>query len=193
MSNKSVPIVFIISAPSGAGKTTLIHRIMATHPNLAFSISHTTRPPRQGEINKQDYYFVSRKAFRKMIENNAFLEWATVFGEYYGTSIGEIQRLHGLGKDVILDIDVQGALQVMEKMDKNQLISIFILPPDMETLKQRLIARGKDPIDQIEKRLAEARREIQQADQYDFRIINDNLERATRDLSKILESRPSLP
>jgi guanylate kinase len=193
MSNKSVPIVFIISAPSGAGKTTLIHRIMATHPNLAFSISHTTRPPRQGEINKQDYYFISRETFREMIKNNAFLEWATVFGEYYGTSTAEIQRLHKLGKNVILDIDVQGALQVMEKLDKNQFISIFILPPDMETLKQRLISRGKDPTDQIEKRLAEARKEIQQSDRYNFRIINDNLERATRNLSKILRPPHSLP
>jgi len=186
MSNKTSPLVFIISAPSGAGKTTLIHRVMATRPNLAFSISHTTRPPRQGEIDKRDYYFVSREAFREMIENNAFLEWAVVYGEYYGTSAGEIQRLHGLGKDVILDIDVQGALQVMKKLDEKQLVSIFILPPDMDTLKQRLIARGKDPLERIERRLAAAREEIRQSDRYNFRVINDTLERATRDLSKIM-------
>jgi len=187
MSNKSTPLVFIISAPSGAGKTTLIHQAMLKNPALAFSVSHTTRPPREGEVNQEDYYFISRKTFREMIEKDAFLEWAKVFDEYYGTSKNEILRIHKSGKDVILDIDVQGAQQVMEKLDKNQWVSIFILPPSMNILKQRLLARGKDPADKIEKRLAEAQKEIRQSEKYDFRIINDNLERATTELTTILE------
>ncbi len=182
MSRNPRPLVFIISAPSGTGKTTLIHRAMARDPRLAFSISHTTRPPREGETHGRDYYFVSREAFRKMIEEDAFIEWANVYGEYYGTSRKEISRLHRLGKDVVLDIDVQGATQVMEKLARDTWVSIFILPPDLETLRHRLVTRGKDSPEAIEKRLKAATDEMGYAPKYDYQIVNDDLERATREL-----------
>ncbi len=187
MSNNLPNLVFIISGPSGVGKSTLIHRVMSQDPRLAFSISHTTRPPRPGEKDGRDYYFVTRDTFEKLISEDAFLEWAEVYGEYYGTSKREIDRLSSLGKDVILDIDVQGARQVMERLDRNRWTSIFILPPDLKALEQRLIARGKDPKDRIARRLKIAEQEIAQAERYDYRIVNDVLERATRDLKNIIE------
>ncbi|MBW1659654.1 MAG: guanylate kinase [Deltaproteobacteria bacterium] len=142
MSNNLPNLVFIISGPSGVGKSTLIHRVMSQDPRLAFSISHTTRPPRPGEKDGRDYYFVTR---------------------------------------------VQGARQVMERLDRNRWTSIFILPPDLKALEQRLIARGKDPKDRIARRLKIAEQEIAQAERYDYRIVNDVLERATRDLKNIIE------
>ena len=187
MSNNTSNLVFIISGPSGAGKSTLIHRVMSKDPRLAFSISHTTRSPRPGEKDGRDYYFVTRDTFKRLISEDAFLEWAEVYGEYYGTSKREIDRLQRLGKDVILDIDVQGARQVMERLDRNRWASIFILPPDLRALEQRLIARGKDPKDQIARRLKIAEQEIAYAELYDYRIVNDDLERATRDLKDIVE------
>jgi len=187
MSNSPANLVFIVSGPSGAGKSTIIHRVMEQDPRLAFSVSHTTRPPRPGETHGRDYYFVSREEFERLIDEDAFLEWANVYGEYYGTSKWEIDRLTGLGKDVILDIDVQGARQVMEKLERNRWVSVFILPPDLETLRQRLISRGKDPMDRIERRLAVAKTEISQADLYDYRIVNDDLEGSIRRLTEIIE------
>jgi len=191
MSNNAPPLIFIISAPSGTGKTTLIHRVMAMDPKLAFSVSHTTRPPREGETNGKDYYFVSRKTFERLIEADAFIEWAEVYGEFYGTSRQEIARLHQLGMDVILDIDVQGARQVMEKLDRHLWVAIFILPPDLETLRRRLIARGKDPRDRIEKRLQAAREEMEAAKWYDHCLINDDLVKATRQLQEIIREERS--
>ena len=186
MSNNAVHLVVIISGPSGVGKSTLIRCVMEEDPSLAFSISHTTLPPRPGEIDGRDYYFVSRESFERLIKENAFLEWANVYGEYYGTSRGEIDRLRDLGKDVILDIDVQGAKQVMERMDRGRWVSVFIRPPDLETLRQRLIARGKDPISRIETRLAAAEKEIAQAPRYDYQIVNENLAEAASHLSEII-------
>jgi len=187
MLNDTSRLIFIISAPSGAGKTTLIHRVMARDPYLAFSISHTTRPMRDGEIDGRDYYFITRDEFQGLISEGAFVEWANVYGELYGTTKREIDRLHRLGKDVVLDIDIQGAMQVMKKVDRQKWVSIFILPPDMDTLKQRLISRGKDPADHIERRLSEARKEILQAKKYDFQVINDNLQSTVDELISIIE------
>ena len=186
MSNNAAHLVVIISGPSGVGKSTLIRRVMAEDPSLAFSISHTTRPPRPGETDGRDYYFVSRELFETLIKEDAFLEWANVYGEYYGTSRGEIDRLRDLGKDVILDIDVQGAKQVMERMDRGRWVSVFIRPPDLETLRQRLIVRGKDPISRIETRLAAAEKEIAQATRYDYQIVNENLAEAASHLATII-------
>ncbi len=184
-------LIFIISAPSGTGKTTLIHRVMALDPRLAFSVSHTTRPPREGEVNGRDYYFVSRETFRRLIKTDAFIEWAEVYGEFYGTSRQEITRLHQLGKDVMLDIDVQGARQVMEKLDRRLWVAIFILPPDLETLRQRLLARGKDSLDRIEKRLRAAREEMKAARWYDYRFVNDDLNQTTGQLLEIIRKERS--
>ncbi len=188
MSNNRFNLVFIISGPSGAGKSTLIHRVMKENPDLAFSVSHTTRPPRPGEVDGKDYYFVTHEAFQKLIKENAFLEWAEVYGELYGTSKREIERLHNLGKDVVLDIDVQGARQVMNKLERDRWVSIFILPPDLDTLKHRLVSRGKDPLERIEHRLEVAKGEIIQASNYDYQITNDDLDRATVQLETIIET-----
>ena len=186
MSNNISRLIFIISAPSGAGKTTLIHRIIKQDQKLAFSISHTTRPPRKGEVNGRDYYFISRDEFQRLISKDAFIEWARVYGELYGTSKREIDRLQRLGKDVTLDIDVQGAGQVMERLDRKQWVSVFILPPDIETLRQRLISRGIDPYDSIERRLSKAMKELSKSKLYDYQIVNDNLNNATDQLMDII-------
>ncbi len=186
MSNEVAPLIFIISAPSGTGKTTLIRRVMALDQNLAFSVSHTTRAPREGEIDGRDYYFVNHDEFQKLISEGAFIEWAEVYGEFYGTSRREIEHLHSLRKDVVLDIDVQGAMQVMGKLNRREWVSIFILPPDIDTLGQRLITREKDPLEHIERRLSAAKEEIENASKYDYQIINDDLQKATRELLSII-------
>ena len=188
MSNNVSNLVFILSGPSGAGKSTLIHHAMELDPRLAFSVSHTTRPPRPGEVDGRDYYFVSRETFQKLIAENAFLEWAEVYGEFYGTSKSEIERLGRMGKDAVLDIDVQGARQVMVKLERERWVSIFILPPSLETLKQRLFSRGKDSPEQIEHRLRVAQGEIAQAGNYDYQIINGDLGRAIQQLTGIIRS-----
>lgn len=187
MSNEPGSLIFIISAPSGTGKTTLIHRVMALDQNLAFSVSHTTRAPREGEIDGRDYYFVNHDEFQKLVSEGVFIEWAEVYGEFYGTSRREIKRLHGLWKDVVLDIDVQGAMQVMSKLDRQKWVSIFILPPNMGALRQRLISREKDSLEHLEKRLLAAKKEIENASKYDYQIVNDDLQRATRELLSIIQ------
>ncbi len=187
MSSDTPSLVFIISGPSGAGKSTLIRWVMERDPRLAFSVSHTTRPPRIGEVDGKDYYFIDRNTFEELISKGAFLEWAEVYGELYGTSRKEIDRLHQQGKDVILDIDVQGAKQVMDALERERWVSIFILPPDLETLQQRLQARGKDPEARIQRRLEAARREIDQSHLYDYRIINHRIDQSARELFSIIE------
>ena len=186
MSSNSNRLIFIISAPSGTGKTTLIRRVMAQDSQLAFSVSHTTRPPRVGEQNGRDYYFVDRETFQRLIAADAFIEWARVYGELYGTSRHEIARLHQLGKDVVLDIDVQGARQVMKKLSPRMWVSIFILPPNMDTLRQRILSRGKDPLGRIEKRLNAAQEEIKAASNYNYHLVNDDLQKATLQLQNII-------
>lgn len=178
--------LFIVSAPSGAGKTSLVKRAIAELEHLGVSISHTTRAMRPGEIDGQDYHFIDRGGFEDMIESDQFLEYADVFGNYYGTSVQAVQQRLDDGMDVILEIDWQGAAQVRQKLD--DVISIFILPPSRATLIERLKGRGQDSDDVIERRTSEAVAEMQQYHRADYLIINDDFEQALMELKAVILS-----
>lgn len=176
--------LFIISAPSGAGKTTLARRLNEALPDTAFSISHTTRPQRQTEVHGVDYYFVSETEFREMVERGEFLEYARVFGNLYGTSKAAVRRLMEQGKTVLLDIDWQGARDIRRKMPGCG--SIFILPPTLDELERRLRERGQDSDDVIRQRMQQAKDEMQHADEYEFVVVNDDFDRALQELCAIV-------
>lgn len=176
--------VFIISAPSGSGKSTLVNRLMAAVPDLMFSISYTTRQPRGGEQNGQNYRFAERAEFEAMIARGEFLEYAEVFGNYYGTHRGILEEAQKNGQDLILDIDVQGARQLKEQIPAAA--TIFILPPSREILESRLRARGEDREEVIDRRLRDAAEEIKKYDQYDYVLINENLEKSASQLCSIV-------
>lgn len=173
---KSRGILFVVSAPSGAGKTTLCDRLSAELPNLAFSVSHTTRKPRTGEQHGREYYFVSPDEFEQMVQDKAFVESADVHGNRYGTSRAELDRLFALGKDVILDIDTQGAMQIQKSGTFGTFV--FILPPSMQVLEQRLRGRDTDDDDVIRRRLDNAVGEVKLFKKYDYVIVNDDLDEA---------------
>lgn len=178
--------IFIISAASGTGKTTLVSRLLNHHADLRVSVSHTTRPMRQGEENGKHYHFVAVEQFETLIAQQAFLEHANVFGNYYGTSIDGVRQLQSQGFDVILEIDVQGAAQVKAKLP--DAVSIFILPPSLTILEARLRGRATDTDEVIARRLNEAKSEIQQAFQFDYAVVNEDLEQAEADLVHIIQS-----
>ncbi|MDO5639816.1 MAG: guanylate kinase [Neisseria sp.] len=178
--------IFIISAASGTGKTTLVSRLLKHHDDIRVSISHTTRPPRQGEIHGKHYYFVDSGKFEALIGESAFLEHAKVFDNYYGTSVEGVNILLEQGYDVILEIDIQGAEQVRRTLPGA--CSIFILPPSFQVLAERLNGRGTDNADIIEKRLSKARHEIEQAFLFDYVVINEDLVAAEADLHHIIKS-----
>jgi len=181
--------VFLISAPSGAGKTSLIQLLLAKLPSLFFSVSHTTRPPRPGEQDGVEYFFISHGRFEEMIESNQFLEWALVHGHYYGTSRDMLHRAEEMGRDLLLDVDIQGHQQVRKLLDG--VISIFIMPPSYEALRERLMARRKDSQEQIDQRMETATKEIRHYAEYDYIVINDNLETAFDNLIAIVKSQQS--
>jgi len=176
--------IFILSAPSGAGKSTLIQLLLAKDPALQFSVSHTTRLPRDGEKNGSDYFFISPSEFESMIQAGEFLEWASVHGYFYGTSREMVRQAEEAGKDLILDIDVQGASQVRKSVP--DALSIFVLPPSYETLRKRLEQRQKDSVQAVQKRLERARKEIEHCREYDYIIINEELNSAFDDLTSII-------
>ncbi len=179
----------IVSSPSGAGKTTLIRRVLQD-PELSplyFSVSHTTRPPRTGEVDGREYHFVDRAEFLALREADGFLESAEVHGNFYGTSRAEVEHRLAQGVDVLLDIDVQGARQVRSRIP--DVVKIFVFPPSREVLEARLRARGTDAPEQVARRLAVAAREMAEFGEYDYAIINDRLERAADDLRAILLAR----
>ncbi|MEW6585152.1 MAG: guanylate kinase [Nitrospirota bacterium] len=176
--------LFIVSAPSGAGKTTLCKRLVSTLPNLKFSVSYTTRRRRSGEVNGRDYIFVSRDEFRRMIGDRDFLEWAEIHGELYGTSKKKIEELTASGNDVVLDIDVQGASQIRKQ--SFEAVYVFILPPSLEALRTRLEERMTETGEMREKRLKAALSEIGKYTDYDYVIINLVLEAASRELEAIV-------
>jgi guanylate kinase len=178
--------VFIISAPSGSGKSTLVSRIRRIVPNLEFSISYTTRPPRGVELDGREYFFVSRKEFEAKIEKGEFLEHADVFGNYYGTSRSFLHKAEQQGKDLLLDIDVQGAAQIKGKLP--EAVCIFVLPPNRSALEQRLRSRGQDSQEVIQKRLDAAAREIENYDKYDYILVNDHLDDSVKALEAVLLS-----
>ena len=167
-------MVYIISAPSGSGKSTLVNELLKKVSDLEFSISYTTRAPRGSEIDGRQYYFVSRAEFEKMIAEDAFLEHAEVFGNYYGTASCFLRKAEENGRDLLLDIDVQGAKQIQDKVP--EATSIFILPPDRRTLEERLRKRSEDSDQVIQRRLDKATSEIENYPRYNYILINDQLE-----------------
>jgi guanylate kinase len=178
--------LFIITAASGAGKTSLVRALLAKDPQLCLSISHTTRKPRPGEVNGQDYHFVDEAAFLQMLWEAQFLESAEVHGARYGTSQAAVDGPLQAGKDVILEIDWQGAAQVRTLYP--QAISIFILPPSVETLAYRLNARGQDSSETIARRVAAAREEMRHVGEFDYVTINDDFDIALQDISAIIRT-----
>ncbi len=180
----SSPRLFVLAAPSGAGKTTLVHALTRNHPELRFSISYTTRPQRRNEANGVDYLFVDVDEFERLRAADALLESATVFDNYYGTSREQVDRHLADGHNVILEIDWQGARQVRESMPECR--SVFILPPSRQELERRLRDRRTDSEEVINRRLRDALSDMSHWDEFDFVIINDDLDRAVADLEAII-------
>jgi len=177
-------ILFVISAPSGAGKTSLCKELIDFFPALRHSVSYTTRPIRPGEVDGRDYHFVSRDVFDGMVEEGAFAEWAEVHGNRYGTAIATLERFRGAGHDVLLDIDCQGAAQL--KQCYRHGVFIFILPPSLDELQRRLTGRNTDAPDVIARRIANARAEILESEWYDYQVVNDDFSHALAVLKSII-------
>ena len=176
----------VLSSPSGAGKTTITKKLSQKYPNIKISISHTTRKPRPNEIDGVDYHFVSKKEFEKLIKKNSFYEHAKIFDNYYGTSKKSVNKLHQESYDVVFDIDWQGTKQ-LSKFNELNLIKIFILPPDKEELKKRLINRNQDNNKIVEKRLKQYESDIQHWFDYDYVVINNDLESCFGQIEKIIK------
>ncbi len=177
-------LLFVVSAPSATGKTTVVEQLVQVLPGLRMSRSYTSRAARPGEENGVDYNFISRDEFEAMIARDAFLEWADVFGHYYGTGRDETRARLTAGEDLVLVIDVQGARQVRERLP--QTVAIFMLPPSFEVLEQRLRKRSKDPEAAMVRRLETARREVDAVEAYDYVVVNDLLERCVGELAGIV-------
>ncbi len=178
--------VFIISAPSGSGKSTLVDRLIKSDPRLIFSISHTTRQRRGTEVDGQNYHFISREEFERRLESDEFLEWAQVFGNYYGTHRSHLDLARQNGHDLVLDIDVQGERQLKKKIP--DAVSIFVLAPSREILESRLRARSEDSDQVIERRLHEAAEEIRNYQRYDYVLVNHAVEDSVRQLRSIVDA-----
>jgi guanylate kinase len=183
-------ILFLISAPSGSGKSTLVNQLRSLVDNLEFSVSYTTRPPRGSEQEAREYHFISRDEFQKMIDADEFLEYADVFGNYYGTARHSLTDAFAKGKDLLLDIDVQGASQVRQRMPGA--VSIFLMPPSPQDLAYRLRnrsrAEGAVDVEVIDRRLAKARQEIENYREYGYILVNDILDRAVEEMAAIVSS-----
>ena len=181
---RGVGLIIIISAPSGTGKTTLVREVMDRLPGLRFSVSYTTRLPRPNEKDGEDYYFVSHFVFQKMVERNEFLEWAEVLGNRYGTPRPDLRKLESGGTDLILDIDTQGAKKALKEI--HQPILIYLLPPSLRVLRERLINRGVDSLEMVKYRLSNARRDMEESHWYHYVIMNDRIEDAIEKLKAII-------
>ena len=178
------PVVIVVSAPSGAGKTSVVARVLAEMPGILFSVSYTTRHPRGAEREGVEYRFVDRDRFVALRERGALLEWAEVHGNLYGTGVAEIERAREAGCDLLLDLDVQGAAQVRRRIE--DAVTVFVLPPSYGVLERRLRGRGEDDEATIRRRLAAAGREIDAFTQYDYAIVNDDLDRCVEELKCIV-------
>jgi len=176
--------LFVVSSPSGGGKGTIIEHVLDRVQNLSYSVSYTTRAPRSKEVDGREYFFVSRDTFEEMVAAGEFLEWACVHGNFYGTAKSQILERTGAGADIILEVDVQGAAKVRELLMDS--VSIFILPPSFEVLKQRLIARGTDAPAELELRLRTAPDEMREYSSFDYVIINDEVDKAVCQLESII-------
>ena len=179
--------LIVISAPSGAGKTSLVHAMVERFDRLVASISHTTRPKRTGEIDGEDYFFVTHEQFQRMRDADEFLEYAEVFGNFYGTAIEQIEQRQAQGYDVILEIDWQGARNIRARM--SNVLSVFVLPPSIDTLRERLIGRGQDDESVIAQRMSAAAAEMSHFDEYEFLIVNDDFEQACEELAGVLQQK----
>ena len=184
MEKKPPGLMFVVSAPSGAGKTTLCGALLRIFPELHFSVSHTTRPPRPGEMDGRDYYFIDPEHFQQMVQKGEFAEWAEIYGCRYGTSMGHLETVLAEGRDVLLDIDAQGARQLREKRMSG--IFIFILPPSLRELERRLSSRETEGPKVREGRLSKAKAEIAEARWYDYLVVNDELEKAQKKMKAII-------
>ncbi len=176
--------LFVISAPSGTGKTTVVHALLTSHPELVESISYTTRSPRRDERNGVDYHFVDEKTFRRLIDERFFAEWATVHGFYYGTPRKFIEEAIAVGKDVVLDIDVQGGMNLKKQFP--HAVTIFLLPPSEAELTRRLTGRGTEAASQIEERLKNAHEEMTYQDRYEHCVVNDDVDRAAAEIASLM-------
>lgn len=179
--------IILISGPSGVGKKTILDRIIADEKlNLNFSISFTTRPKREYEIDGRDYYFVTEQRFLEAIENNELIEHVKFCGNYYGTPKKNILDTINQGKNILLEIEVEGAKNVLKQFDKDDIISIFITPPSLDELKQRLINRNTESIETIEKRIAQAEKELEEGTFYQFVVVNDEIDETKNEIEKII-------
>lgn len=180
--------VVIISAPSGAGKTSIVTYLLKMNPELEFSISATTRKPRNNEINGRDYYFISIADFKSLIKRKKFVEWEEVYkDQYYGTLKSEIKRIWSHNKHVLFDVDVRGGIN-LKKLFGEKAISIFIMPPSVSELEKRLLARGTDDMNKIKVRIGKAVEEIELANEFDSIVVNDNLDMAQREVNEMVNS-----
>jgi guanylate kinase len=179
-------ILFVVSSPSGGGKGTLIQRMLKNVPNLSYSVSFTTRTPRNGEVDGREYFFVDRERFEQMVAAGDFLEWAHVHGKLYGTSRSQVAREISEGRDIVLEVDVQGAASIRTLMPDS--VSIFILPPSPEVLRQRLLDRGTDTAAELDLRLRNAPSELKDYSAFQYLIINDDADRAAEQLSAIVHA-----
>jgi guanylate kinase len=179
-------ILFVVSSPSGGGKGTLIQRVLSRLQNLSYSVSYTTRKPRNGEINGREYFFVTPEQFSQMVERNDFLEWAKVHSHLYGTSRSQVVRDVSQGRDIVLEVDVQGAASIRHLI--HEAVSVFILPPSLEVLRERLIARDTDSAEELAVRLRNAPEELKAYKTFDYVIINDDVEQAAAKLMSIIEA-----
>jgi guanylate kinase len=179
--------VFVVSSPSGAGKSVILGRARAADPSILFSVSATTRAPRKGEVEGREYYFLSREEFMRRVEAGEFLEWAEVHGNLYGTLRSEMDRLAASGQDAVLEIDVQGAASL--RALGSDMVSVFIMPPSIEELERRLRARGTDAAEVIAVRVQNARREMAHYPEYDYVVVNDELDKAVADFQAIVRAR----
>jgi guanylate kinase len=184
MKEKGLGLIFIISAPSGTGKTTLVKEVIKQMSGLQFSVSFTTRLPRPNEKEGEDYHFVSHSVFQKMVEGNEFLEWAEVLKNRYGTPRPDLKKLEAEGVDLILDIDTQGAKKVIKEID--QPVLIYLLPPSLKILRERLMNRGVDSLEMVKFRLSNARRDMDEAYGYHYVIVNHRIEDAMETLKSII-------
>jgi guanylate kinase len=179
-------IPFVVSGPSGAGKTTIERRVVEADPLLRFSVSHTTRPPRDREVDGKDYWFVDEGRFRQLIDEGRFVEWAEYQGQLYGTSMEALEGPTARGIDLILEVEILGARQLKERL--TDAVFVFVLPPSMETLEQRLSGRGSDAEEAVRKRIERAIEEVREATRYDYVIVNEDLDRAVADLHSVIKA-----